>query len=253
VSGPQPGDVQCRVSPLRNDAHHLCRANASEFCHVVTLRMGPIGSLLRVDSEPHERNNTIIPDDRAVWFGGGRAPYFNTSLIREIVMYDRELDDADIDCLHSALADRWMATPALDGSAPPPPPPTARPVDGTCPTTPMTQPDGARRDYCTHARDGICDDGGAGSEYALCADKPLSDCTDCGRCHLTNVPANPYIHAAWPTVALNTGGWYAGRAYDNVRTALYRGSWTLSFVLFGSRISQWGSKQVLHPRNSAQL
>ena len=67
VSGPQTGDVICRVSPYRNDAHHLCRGNASEHCHVVTMRIGPrTGTLLRVDGEPPDRNATPAPPQQKV-------------------------------------------------------------------------------------------------------------------------------------------------------------------------------------------
>ena len=97
VSGPTSGDVICRVSRYSNDVNHLCVDNAAEFCHVVTLRVGPhYGTMLWVDHEPQDRNNTPVPVEQAYWFGGGAAPapeagesrglapYFNTSLMREV-------------------------------------------------------------------------------------------------------------------------------------------------------------------------
>ena len=90
----------------------------------------------------------------------------------------------------------------------------------------------------------MCDDGGPGSEYSLCG--LGSDCADCGsRCYRSPVPATPYIHSAWPSVTLNTGGRYPGAMFDK-RAAVYHGSWTFSFVLRGKDIAQWGSKKVIY-------
>ena len=45
------------------------------------------------------------------------------------------------------------------------------------------------RDECYHGSDGDCDDGGAGSEYSLCA--ACSDCTDCGARPMAVCPQPP--------------------------------------------------------------
>ena len=103
---------------------------------------------------------------------------------------------------------------------------------------------------CAFSSDSVCDDGGAGSEYSLCA--LGSDCADCGsRCYLSPVPASPYVHSAWPSVTINTGGRYPGQDFST-RAAIFHGAWTFSFVARGSDIAQWGSKKLIYDHYSSR-
>eukprot|EP00966_Prymnesium_polylepis_P274933 6352771-Prymnesium_polylepis.1 len=73
-------------------------------------------------------------------------------------------------------------TPPRAPSVPPPsvPPPPSSPSPPGPPPLPPWLPASCSND-CTHASDGDCDDGGAGSEYAACLSG--SDCADCGARH----------------------------------------------------------------------
>ena len=55
--------------------------------------------------------------------------------------------------------------------------------------------------------------------------------------HLSAVPAEPYIHSAWPNITWNAGGSYPGTTLG--RAAVYRGAWTVSLVPSGAE-RLWG-------------
>merc|ERR1719272_1954471 len=61
------------------------------------------------------------------------------------------------------------------GGCPLPPPQPPQPPAAPPPAPP---PPGACLHTCASARDGLCDDGGPGSQYAICA--LGTDCVDCG-------------------------------------------------------------------------
>ena len=124
--GPREGDVWCRVSRFTNDAAHQCKDEPSKFCHVVTLRVGPKGgTYLRVDEQEADTNIAPIPSEQAAFFGGGTAPVFETANMKEMVLYDIELDDACLDALHENLLERYMMASASHAVAVSPPPPAA--------------------------------------------------------------------------------------------------------------------------------
>eukprot|EP00966_Prymnesium_polylepis_P109220 2528041-Prymnesium_polylepis.1 len=84
--GPRSGDIWCRVSRISNDAAHHCKDDPTAFCHVITVRAGPmLGTYLRVDEHVADRNQTPVPNRQAGFFGGGTAaPTFDTTLMREL-------------------------------------------------------------------------------------------------------------------------------------------------------------------------
>jgi hypothetical protein len=196
--------------------------------------------LCRVDEGEPDRNRNELPTRQAAWFGGGDAPRLNLTYIKEVVVYNDEVDDCTLESVHSNLMSRWIA-PAPPILSPPPPGAPA-----TCPRVDSNHHE-CCSDGCAHASDGMCDDGGPGAEYSLCA--LGSDCLDCSsRCYLSDVPEQPYIHSAWPNVSMNTGGFYKGVEFNRERAALYRGSWTISFVFAGSyeQVSQLSAEQLIY-------
>ena len=135
--GPTSGDMFCRVSRISNDAAHLCKDDPTEFCHVITVRAGPMyGTYLRVDENEADRNTTTVPERQAGFFGGGTsAPTFETSWMREVVMYEYELADDCLEALHTSLMSRYLTSPTLLRASSPPPP-----LSGTSYVTRKTSP-----------------------------------------------------------------------------------------------------------------
>ena len=227
--------VWCRVSRISNDAAHHCKDDPSQFCHVITVRVGNLnGTFLKVDENVADRGINPTPPDQAVFFGN--IPTIDLVSVKELVMYDFEMDEACTNDLHDRLVRKWIA-PRPAGLAPPPPPPPPLYVPRNASHV-MTD---CCTDSCSYASDGFCDDGGPGSEYGFCG--LGSDCTDCfSRCR-SPVPGLPYIHSAWPSITVNTGGSYAGSAF-NSRAAIFNGAWTLSFVYRGANL-RFGSKALI--------
>ena len=54
------------------------------------------------------------------------------------------------------------------------------------------------------------------------------------------------IHSVAPAVHLNAAGLYEGSAFHQVRAALYRGAWTVAFVLAGPRLTDIGTARVIY-------
>ena len=73
--------------------------------------------------------------------------------------------------------------------AQPPPPPSPPPSLSPSPPPPLTCTDSCVNVDWTN--DGICDDGGPGSEFNLCAS--TTDCTDCGGRHTSPPPPSPMV------------------------------------------------------------
>jgi hypothetical protein len=198
-----------------------------------------------VDEQVPDRNQTPVPTRQASFFGGGTvAPTFDTSLMRELVMYDFELDDKCVDALHASLIAEHIA-PGPIGLAPSPPPPP--PLADQCVAVQAHLH--CCTEMCTYASDGLCDDGGPGSEFSIC--NHGSDCADCGTRCRSPVPVTPYIHSMWPSVTVNTGGTFVGTAF-NTRAAIFNGAWTFAFVYRGGEPAgshpstlRYGSKQLI--------
>ena len=82
--GPRRGDVWCRVTRLSNDAAHLCKDDPTKFCHVITVKVGPVnGTYLRVDENEIDRNARPVPIEQTAIFGGD-IPSLNTENMREV-------------------------------------------------------------------------------------------------------------------------------------------------------------------------
>jgi hypothetical protein len=244
LNGPRASDVICRVARLdHNDRRHHCAHDPSLFCHVISVRAGPVnGTLLRVDNGAPDVNVAHAPVEQAMLFGGGQHAIMSSSHVHEFVAYDYELEDDCLTRLHEELIRTHLQGELLVPSPPAPPSPPPGVYDLDCAVT----PDESRccGDGCAYSRDGTCDDGGSGSEFSLCA--LGTDCTDCdSRCGLSRVPALPYIHSALPDITFNGGGVFAGTTYDSVRGAFYRGGWTVSFVFYGTHINQWGARHLI--------
>lgn len=90
---------------------------------------------------------------------------------------------------------------------------------------------------CSYESDGVCDDGGAGSEYSLCSKG--SDCFDCGpRCGEPALPPSPSL----PPPALTGGRRLV--ASDGGRQLLKGGSWGgTGGRTSTSRSGAWGSSK----------
>ena len=84
-SGPEEGNVWCRVSRIDNDAAHHCKDDPGQFCHVITVRAGRgTGTTLQVDENPADRNVKPLPPQQAGMFGGGLSPLIDATYVTEV-------------------------------------------------------------------------------------------------------------------------------------------------------------------------
>lgn len=131
--GPKHGDLWCRKRRLFNDAQHLCKHDASRFCHVVTFRVGMrnSSSYLRVDEDDPDTNANPLPARSAAFFGGSTAPSIDTTHLSELIAYDFEMSQACTNHIHMSLIAKHMA-PSTRGLGPSPPPPPPTTAASTC-------------------------------------------------------------------------------------------------------------------------
>ena len=116
--GPSPGEVWCRAARYSNTAAHLCRDDRSKFCHVISMRVGPLtGTYLRVDDGAADVNASAMNPASAAFFGGGSSPAFDTDSIAAFRAFNSEVDDACLAAVHDELMYQHLALPATDSPA----------------------------------------------------------------------------------------------------------------------------------------